>query len=50
MGRLSTTECTYLPTYLCGNLVPLTFGGVWQYGRPNLRWCVVTFTPYRIVV
>ena len=18
MGRLSTTECTYLPTYLCG--------------------------------
>ena len=30
---------------VCGNLVPLTYPGTWQFGPPYLWWCVATWTP-----
>ena len=52
-------EDTYLPTYLmvmCGNFVPISYGGVWQLGPltygclwqlgpTNLGWCLAAETP-----
>ena len=34
---------------VCGNLVPLTYFGVWHLGPPKLWWCVATWAPYLMV-
>ena len=44
MGRLSTTECTYLPTYLpcnCWYLCRVDFIRTYLFGKPDLLQAAV---------